>query len=67
MKDIRNTYRVKRNIKEESMAAIRLLYSCESDIDLIERFSLYLDLCQFIEQDKNINSLNSVNIMVHHL
>ena len=44
------------------MAAIRLMYICESDVDLIERFSLYLDLCQIIEQDKDINSLNSVNI-----
>ena len=44
------------------MAAIRLLYNCESDIDLIEKFSLYLDLCQIIEQEKYINSLNSVNI-----
>ena len=43
------------------MAAIRLMYICESDIDLIEQFSLYLDLCQIIEQDKYINSLNSVN------
>ena len=39
------------------MAAIRLMYICESDIDLIEQFSLYSDLCQIIEQDK----LNSVN------
>ena len=45
MKDIRNTYRVKSNIREDSMAAIRLLYICESDID---QFSLYLDLCQII-------------------
>ena len=44
------------------MAAIRLMYICESDIDLIEKFSLYLDICQIIEQDKDINSLNSVNI-----
>ena len=36
MKYIRNTDRVKRNIREESMAAIRLLYICESDIDRIE-------------------------------
>ena len=36
MKDIRNTNRAKRNIKDESMAAIRLMYICESDIDLIE-------------------------------
>ena len=43
------------------MAAIRLMYICESDIDLIEQFSLYLDLCQIIEQDKYTNSLNSVN------
>ena len=43
------------------MAAIRLMYICESDIDLIVRFSLYLDLYQSIEQDKDINSLNSVN------
>ena len=43
------------------MAAIRLMYICESDIDLIEQFSLYLDLCQISEQDKYINSLNSVN------
>ena len=59
MKDIRNT--VKRNIREESMAARRLMYICKSDIDLIEQFSLYLDLCQIIEQDKDIKSLNSVN------
>ena len=59
MKDIRNTDRVKRNIREESMAAIRLMYICESDNDLIEKFSLYLDLCQIIELDKNINSQNS--------
>ena len=38
------------------MAAIRQMYICESDIDLIEQFSLYLDLCQIIEQDKYINS-----------
>ena len=44
------------------MVVIRLMYSCESDIDLIEQFSLYLDLCQIIEQDKDINSLNSVSI-----
>ena len=44
------------------MAVIRLMYICESDIDLIEKFSLYLDLCQIIEQDKDINSLNSVSI-----
>ena len=44
------------------MAVIRLMYICESDIDLIEQFSLYLDLCQIIEQDKDINSLNSVSI-----
>ena len=44
------------------MAVIRLMYSCESDIDLIEQFSLYLDLCQIIEQDKDIDSLNSVRI-----
>ena len=44
------------------MAAIRLMYICELDIDLIEEFSLYLDLCQIIEQDKDINSLNSVSI-----
>ena len=62
MKDIKNTDRVKRNIREESMAAIRLLYIFESDIDLIEKFSLYLDLCQIIEQYKDINSMNSVNI-----
>ena len=43
------------------MAAIRLMYICESDIDLIEKFSLYFDLCQIIEQDKDIKSLNSVN------
>ena len=49
------------------MAAMRLMYICESDIDLIEEFSLYLDLCKIIEQDKYINSMNSVNIMVHHL
>ena len=36
------------------MAAIRLIYICESDIDLIEQFSLYIDLCQIIEQDKYI-------------
>ena len=48
MKDIRNTDVVERNIKEESMAAIRLLYICESDIDLIEPFSLYLYLCQMM-------------------
>ena len=48
MKDIRNTDRVNRNIREESMAAIRLLYMCESDIDLIEKFFLYLDLCQIM-------------------
>ena len=59
MKDIRNTDRVKRNIREESMTAIRLVYICESDIDLIEKFSLYLDLCQIIEQDKDINSLKN--------
>ena len=39
-----------------------LLYICESDIYLIERFSFYLDLCQIIEQDKDINSMNIVNI-----
>ena len=44
------------------MTVIRLMYIFESDIDLIERFSLYLDLCQIIEQDKDINSLNSVSI-----
>ena len=43
------------------MAAIRLMYICVSDIDLIEQFSVYLDLCQIIEQDKYINSLNGVN------
>ena len=43
------------------MAAIRLMYICESDIDLIEQFNLYLDLCQIIDQDKYIISLNSVN------
>ena len=43
------------------MAAIRLMYICESDIDLIEKFSLYLDLCQIIEEDKDVKSLNSVN------
>ena len=43
------------------MAAIRLMYIGESDIDLIEQFVLYLDPCQIIEQDKYINSLNSVN------
>ena len=43
------------------MAAIRLMYICESDIDLIEEFGLYLVLCQIMEQDKYINSLNSVN------
>ena len=59
MKDKRNTHRVKRHIREESMSAIRLMYICESDIDLIEKLSLYLDLCQIIEQDKDINSLNS--------
>ena len=62
MKDIRNADRVKRNMREENMAAIRLMYICESDIDLIEKFSLYLDQCQIIEQDKDIHSLNSVNI-----
>ena len=62
MKDIRNTDRVKINIREKSMAAIRLMYICESDIDLIEKFSLHLDTCQIIEQDKDINSLNTVNI-----
>ena len=56
MKNIRNTVGVKRNIREESMAAIRLLYNCEFGIDHIERFSLYLDLCQIIEQDKDIHS-----------
>ena len=60
MKDIRNTDRFKRYIREESMAAIRLMYICESDMDLIEKLSLYL--YQIIEQDKDINSLNSVNI-----
>ena len=30
------------------MAVIRLMYNCETDIDLIEQFSLYLDLCQII-------------------
>ena len=43
------------------MAAIRLMYICESDIYLIEQFSLYLDLGQIIEQDKYTNPLNSVN------
>ena len=43
------------------MAAIRLMHICESDIDLIEQFSVYLDLCQIIEQDKYINSLEGVN------
>ena len=43
------------------MATMRLMYICESDIDLIEQFGLYLDLCQIIEQDKDMNSLNSVN------
>ena len=62
MKDIRNTDGVIQNIREESMAAIRQMYICESDIDLIDKFSLYLDLCKIIEQDKDINSLNSVNI-----
>ena len=46
------------------MSAIRLMYICESDIDLSEQFSLYLDLCQIIEQDKDINSLNIVNTWV---
>ena len=62
MKEIRNTDRVKRNIRDESMAAIRLIHICKSDIDLIEKFYLYLDICQIIEQDTDINSLNSVNI-----
>ena len=44
------------------MAAIILMYICESGIDLLEKFSLYLDRCQIFEQDKYINSLNSVNI-----
>ena len=44
------------------MTVIRLMYICESDIDLIEKCSLCLDLCQIIEQDKDINSLNSVSI-----
>ena len=47
MKDIRNTDRVKRNIKEESMATIRLLYNSESDIDRIEKFRLNLDLSDY--------------------
>ena len=62
MKDIRNTDRGKRNIREESMAAIRLLYMWESDFDQFEQVSLYLDLCQIIDQYKDINSMNSVNI-----
>ena len=48
IKDIRNTDRVERNIREDSMADIRLLYICESDIDLIEQFCLYLDQCQIM-------------------
>ena len=44
------------------MAAIRLLYNCESEIHLIERFSLYLDLYKIIEQDKDNHSMNNVNI-----
>ena len=44
------------------MAVIRLMYNCESDIDLIKQFSLYLDLCQIIEQDEDIDSLNCVSI-----
>ena len=44
------------------MASIRLMYICESDINLIKEFSVYLDICQIIEQDKDINSLNSVSI-----
>ena len=43
------------------MAAMRQMYICESDIDLIEKFGLYLDLCQINEQDKDSNLLNSVN------
>ena len=42
-KDIRNTFRVKRNEREESMAAMMII-NCEFHIDLIEQFSLYLDL-----------------------
>ena len=44
------------------MAVIRLMYNCETDIDLIQQFSLYLDVCQIIEQDKDIDSLNCVSI-----
>ena len=33
------------------MAAIRLLNNWESDMDLIEKISLYLDLCQIIEDN----------------
>ena len=64
MKDIRNTDRVKGSIREDSMAAIRRMYNCESDIDLIEQFNLYLDLCQIIEQDTDNNSMNNVNIIM---
>ena len=46
------------------MAAIRLMYICESDIDLIERFSLYFDLCQIIEQDKDIIIIIIYNICI---
>ena len=59
MKDIKNT--VKSQEKYKSMAAIRLFSNCESGIDLIEKFSLYLDLCQIIEQDKDINSTYNMN------
>ena len=50
IKHIRNTVKVKsykREIKNKSRAAIRR-YNYKPDIDLIERFNLYLDLCQII-------------------
>ena len=43
------------------MAATGLLYNGESAIDFTEKFSLYLYLCQIIEQDKDINLMNLVS------
>ena len=44
-----------------------LFNNCEFDIDLIGKFSLYLDLCQIIEPDKDSNSKYDCKLMVYYL
>ena len=67
MKDIRNIVRVKRKIEREyGHNTIKL---CESAIDLIERFSLYSDMCQILHYcllSQKFMRMRYIHMFVHN-